>query len=69
MSFEDIVRSHFLGSYEEDAFVKRSALTLLQDHGFTADNTLACVFHQSLLRHRGWPKLRRLTTRPVKDAG
>lgn len=43
MSFEDIVRSHFPGSYEEDAFVKRSALTLLQDHGFTADNTLACV--------------------------
>jgi len=43
MSFEDIVRSHFPGSFEEDAFVKRSALTLLQDHGFTADNTLACV--------------------------
>lgn len=43
MSFEDIVRSHFPGSYEEDAFVKRSALTLLQDHGFSADNTLACV--------------------------
>ena len=43
MSVEDIVRSHFPGAYEEDAFVKRSALTLLQDHGFTADNTLACV--------------------------
>ena len=43
MSVEEIVRTHFPGSYEEDAFVKRSALTLLQDHGFSADNTLACV--------------------------
>lgn len=43
MSLEDILRAHFPGSYEEEAFVKRSALTLLQDHGFSADNTLACV--------------------------
>lgn len=43
MGIEEIVRKYFPGSFEEDAFVKRSALTLLQDHGFTADNTLACV--------------------------
>ncbi len=43
MSVEDIVRAHFPGAFEEEAFVKRSALTLLQDHGFTAENTLACV--------------------------
>jgi hypothetical protein len=43
MSFEDVVQSHFSGSLPEKHFVRRAAVTLIQQHGFTPTNTLACV--------------------------
>lgn len=43
MSFEDVVQSHFPGSLPEKHFVRRAAVTLIRQHGFTPANTLACV--------------------------
>jgi hypothetical protein len=43
MSFEEIVRTCFPGSMPEKTFVRRCALTLIREHGFTPQNTLACV--------------------------
>jgi hypothetical protein len=43
MSFEDVVQQHFPGSLPEKHFVRRAAVTLIQQHGFTPANTLACV--------------------------
>ena len=43
MSFEDLVQRHFAGSLPEKHFVRRAAVTLIQQHGFTPTNTLACV--------------------------
>lgn len=42
-AFDEIVRTHFPGALPESAFVRRCALTLIQDHGFTPQNTLPCV--------------------------
>ncbi len=41
-TFEEAIEHHFPGSVDEADYVKRS-LTLLEPHGFTADNTIACV--------------------------
>lgn len=43
MSFEDMVQRHFPGSLPEKHFVRRAAVTLIRQHGFTPINTLACV--------------------------
>lgn len=43
MSFEDVVQHHFPGSLPERHFVRRAAVNLIQQHGFTPANTLACV--------------------------
>jgi len=43
MSFDEVVQSHFPGSLPEEHLVRRAAVTLIQDHGFTPANTLACV--------------------------
>ena len=43
MSFEDVVQRHFPGSLPEEHFVRRAAVNLIQRHGFTPANTLACV--------------------------
>lgn len=43
MSFREIVERHFPGAIPQGAFVRRAAVTLIQDHGFTPTNTLACV--------------------------
>ena len=43
MSFEDVVQHHFPGSLPEGHFVRRAAVALIQHHGFTPANTLACV--------------------------
>lgn len=43
MSFEDEVQRHFPGSLPEKHFVRRAAVTLIRQHGFTPANTLACV--------------------------
>ena len=43
MSFEDVMQSHFPGSLPEKHFVRRAAVTLIRQHGFTPANTLACV--------------------------
>ncbi len=43
MSFEDIWQKHFPGSLPEEHLIRRAAVTLIRDHGFTPANTLACV--------------------------
>lgn len=43
MSFEEVVQHHLPGSLPEKHFVRRAAVTLIQQHGFTPTNTLACV--------------------------
>ena len=43
MSFEEVVQQNFPGSLPEKHFVRRAAVTLIQHHGFTPANTLACV--------------------------
>jgi len=43
MSFEEVVQQHFPGSLPERHFVRRAAVTLIRQHGFTPANTLACV--------------------------
>jgi len=43
MSFEELVQQHFPGSLPERHFVRRAAVTLIRQHGFTPTNTLACV--------------------------
>lgn len=43
MSFDDVVERHFPGSLPEKHFVRRAAVTLIRQHGFTPANTLACV--------------------------
>lgn len=43
MSFEDVVQCHFPGSLPEKHFIRRAAVNLIQAHGFTPANTLACV--------------------------
>lgn len=43
MSFREVVDRHFPGSIPQRAFIRRAAVTLIQDHGFTPTNTLACV--------------------------
>lgn len=42
-SFEELVQSQFPGSMPEKHFIRRAAVTLIQHHGFTPANTLACV--------------------------
>lgn len=43
MSFEETVQRHLPGSLPERHFVRRAAVTLIRQHGFTPTNTLACV--------------------------
>lgn len=43
MTFDAVVQSHFPGASRLRPFVRRSAVSLIQDHGFTPANTLACV--------------------------
>ena len=43
MSFEEVVQHHFPGNLPEKHFVRRAAVTLIRQHGFTPANTLACV--------------------------
>ena len=43
MTFRATVDQHFPGTISQPAFVRRAAATLIQDHGFTPTNSLACV--------------------------
>lgn len=43
MSFRETVDQHFPGSIPQEAFLRRAAVTLIQDHGFLPTNSLACV--------------------------
>ncbi len=43
MSFEEVIARHFPGSSAQSSFVRKAAATLIQRHGFTPANSLACV--------------------------
>lgn len=43
MSFKEAVQSHFPGAAPLRPFIRRAAVSLIQDHGFAPANTLACV--------------------------
>jgi hypothetical protein len=45
MSFSEVLQEHFPGSSPQEVFVRRAAVSLIQDHGFSPANTLACVGH------------------------
>lgn len=41
--FEELIAEHFPGSLPEGHLVRRAAVTLIRDHGFSPINTLPCV--------------------------
>jgi hypothetical protein len=43
MAFEEVVQRHFPGAAPVGPFIRRAAVSLIQDHGFAPANTLACV--------------------------
>lgn len=43
MSFREVVQTKFPGAAPMEPFVRRAAVSLIQDHGFAPANTLACV--------------------------
>jgi hypothetical protein len=43
MSFRETVDQHFPGSIPQEVFVRRAAVTLIQDHDFSPTNSLACA--------------------------
>jgi hypothetical protein len=42
VSYQSVIDEHFPGTIEEGAFVERT-LSLLEPHGFTAENSIVCV--------------------------
>ena len=43
MSFAEAVARHFPGTIPLSPFMRRAAVSLIQDHGFSPSNSLACV--------------------------